>query len=79
MQKIKARLYPDCSCCGERLEKKNEIKKLGTVLDVYLDEETKQQIIQDYLVKKQIPVIPQWEARGMYMAVEHIGVMRGML
>ena len=25
MQKIKARLYPDCSCCGERLEKKNEI------------------------------------------------------
>jgi hypothetical protein len=30
---------------------KNEIKKLGTVLDVYLDEETKQKIIQDYLIQ----------------------------
>ncbi|PKK96433.1 MAG: hypothetical protein CVV58_06390, partial [Tenericutes bacterium HGW-Tenericutes-3] len=25
MQKTKTRLYPDCSCCGQRLEKKNEI------------------------------------------------------
>jgi len=30
---------------------KNEIKKLGTILDVYLDEETKQQIIKDYLIQ----------------------------
>lgn len=30
---------------------KNEIKKLATVLDVYLDEETKQKIIQDYLIQ----------------------------
>jgi hypothetical protein len=29
---------------------KNEIKKLGTILDVYLDEETKQKIIKDYLI-----------------------------
>jgi len=25
MQKLKARIYPDCSYCGERLEKKNEL------------------------------------------------------
>ncbi|MBN2299620.1 MAG: hypothetical protein JXC31_00365 [Acholeplasmataceae bacterium] len=25
MQKQKARVFPDCSCCGERLEKKNEL------------------------------------------------------
>ncbi|MBU1141169.1 MAG: hypothetical protein KKG64_01470, partial [Firmicutes bacterium] len=25
MQKQKLRLFPDCPCCGERLEKKNEI------------------------------------------------------
>ena len=30
---------------------KNEIKKLGTILDVYLDEETKQKIIKDYLIE----------------------------
>jgi hypothetical protein len=30
---------------------KNEIKKLGTILDVYLDEETKQKIIKDYLIQ----------------------------
>lgn len=30
---------------------KNEIKKLGTILDVYLDENTKQKIINDYLIE----------------------------
>jgi hypothetical protein len=30
---------------------KNEIKKLGTILDTYLDEETKQKIIKDYLIQ----------------------------
>jgi len=30
---------------------KNEIKKLGTILDVYLDENTKQKIIKDYLIE----------------------------
>lgn len=30
---------------------KNEIKKLGTILDAYLDENTKQKIIKDYLIQ----------------------------
>jgi hypothetical protein len=30
---------------------KNEIKKLGCVLEKYIDEETKQKIIQDYLLE----------------------------
>jgi hypothetical protein len=30
---------------------KNEISKLGNILDTYLDEKTKQQIIQDYLLE----------------------------
>jgi hypothetical protein len=30
---------------------KNEIKKLGTILDTYLDEEMKQKIIKDSLIQ----------------------------
>ena len=39
------RQYMDCNSV------KNEIKKLSNVLEKYTDEETKQKIIQDYLLQ----------------------------
>ena len=82
MQKTKTRLYPDCSCCGERLEKKNEILpgllqcpkcKNEHYVDVSYDQKV-MSLLSDADIKKNASQFN--DAYDMYEAIakDHLGL-----